>query len=315
MVRRYIDELESGLINENEVMHDDEISLYNLWEKLRDGWRIVVGGLVVGVAGAVVVLMLQQPVYEAVVVIQVGQVGQVGQVKVVSQPVEPPVQAVERMRTPVFQRRVAEALKDQNWLMAIARGGVGNPKELSMQVVKGTAGPEQTPLIECRAQGVSKEAAQRKAEMVVDQLVKAHAELARPVLAHMQAEMATRRERLAVVERELLALTKLVDVASVKDDRFTQLALMTSLRTEKEAEKFSLAQGIMALQTVLELPPTRAIEEAFVPETPVSPKRSLLFALGIVGGLFVGALLVFCRDAWLRSKERAIQATKEQRGK
>ena len=30
-------------MNENEMMQDDEISLFDLWEKLRDGWRYVVG--------------------------------------------------------------------------------------------------------------------------------------------------------------------------------------------------------------------------------------------------------------------------------
>lgn len=31
-------------MNENEMAQDDEISLFDLWEKLREGWHYVVGG-------------------------------------------------------------------------------------------------------------------------------------------------------------------------------------------------------------------------------------------------------------------------------
>ena len=62
-------------MNENEMMQDDEISLFDLWEKLREGWLAVVGGAVLGIAGAVLAIFLIPPKYEAVAVVQVGQVG------------------------------------------------------------------------------------------------------------------------------------------------------------------------------------------------------------------------------------------------
>ncbi len=78
-------------MNENEMVLEDEISLFDLWEKLRDGWRYVMGGAVIGLAGAGAALMVLPPKYEAVAVVQVGQVGQVGQAA--SLPVEPARQA------------------------------------------------------------------------------------------------------------------------------------------------------------------------------------------------------------------------------
>ena len=306
-------------MNENEVMQGDEISLFDLWEKLRDGWKAVVGGLVLGIAGAVSGIVLIPPKYEAVAVIQVGQVGQValvdlggqvGQVAVGGQPVEPPVQAVERMKTAAFQRKVAEALNDQEWLGEIARSATGSTNLLWMQVIKGTVG-SQIPLIEVRAGGDSPEAAKRKVESAVAELVKAHAELAQPALARMLADLAINREKLASAERDLATLTKLVEAAGIKDDRFTQLALMTSLRIQKEAETFGQRQMIMALETALGAPATqsaRAIEAVFVPEKPVSPKRSLLLALGAVGGLLAGVLWVFVADT--RRRAKAARATR-----
>ncbi|HRD87441.1 MAG TPA: Wzz/FepE/Etk N-terminal domain-containing protein, partial [Accumulibacter sp.] len=66
-------------MNENATMQDGEISLFDLWEKLRDGWYYVVGGTVLGLAGAGTLILQSPPSYEAVAMVQVGQVGQVGQ--------------------------------------------------------------------------------------------------------------------------------------------------------------------------------------------------------------------------------------------
>ena len=45
-------------MNENEMVRDDEISLFDLWEKLREGWLVVVGGTVLGIVGAVLAIFL-----------------------------------------------------------------------------------------------------------------------------------------------------------------------------------------------------------------------------------------------------------------
>jgi uncharacterized protein involved in exopolysaccharide biosynthesis len=101
-------------MKENEMLQDDEISLFDLWEKLHDGWRYVVGGMVLGLTGAGTALIVLPPKYEAVAVEQVGQVelpGQPGQA--VNVPVELATQVVERMKTPAFQLKGAEASENQ----------------------------------------------------------------------------------------------------------------------------------------------------------------------------------------------------------
>lgn len=293
-------------MNENEVLQEDEISLFDLWETLQNAWKTVVGVTALGIAGALGAIFIISPKYEAVAVVQVGQVGQVGQVKVTGLPVEAPILAVERMKTPAFQRRVAEALGDQQWLEEISQSNSGVTKELVLQVIKATTGPDQVPLIELRASGLSQQVAQKRAEAAVSQLIKAHADLAQPALARMRADLAISREKLSGAERDLEVLDKLVATASVKDDRFTQLALITSLRIQKEAEKFSQRQMIMALETALEAPATQSaktIEAVFVSDKPVSPKKALLLALGLVGGLLVGVMWVFFADAWRRARQ------------
>ncbi len=207
------------------------------------------------------------------------------------------------MKTPAFQRRVAEALGDQKWLDEVAH--IGATKDLTLQVIKATVGADQVPLIELRVSGDSSEAALKKTEAAIAHLVKIHGELPKPALNRMRTDLAITREKLTSAERDLEALNKLVAAAGIQDDRFTQLALMTSLRIQKESETFNQRQMIMALETALDAPATqaaKAIEDVFISDKPVSPKKALLLALGLIGGLLVGVLAVFFVDAWRRAK-------------
>jgi LPS O-antigen subunit length determinant protein (WzzB/FepE family) len=299
-------------MNEMQLVEDDETSLFDLWRRLREGWKVVLGMTALGIAAALSAIFMIPPKYEAVAVVQVGvvgqisQIGQAGQIKVNGVPVETPIQTVERVKTPAFQSRVAEVLGDQQWLGDIVQSNSGQTKDLALQVIKATTGPDQVPLIELRASSSTRETAQKKAEAVIGQLSKVHAELAQPAVARMRADLAISREKLASAERDLESLTKLGSSASVKDDRFTQLALVTSLRIQKEADTFNQRQMILALETALAAPatqPVKAIEPVFVADRPVSPKKTLLLALGLVGGLLVGVMWVFVADAWKRARE------------
>lgn len=299
-------------MNENEMLQDDEISLFDLWEKLRDGWHYVVGGTVLGLAGAVLAIFLIPPKFEAVAVVQIAQVGQIsyaqlGQLMIFpSLNVEPATQAVERMKTPAFQTTVAQSLGNQVWLDDLQRSASATAKYISLQPIKATSAQGASSLIELKANGASSEDAKKIADASVKELAKRHSELAKPILEKMHSDLKIAKEKLVSAERELEGINKLVASAGVKDDRFTQLSLMTGLRVQKESELFAQRQAIVALETALSAPATqatKAIEEIFVTDKPVSPKKTLLLALGLIGGLLAGVVAVFFVDAWRRAKE------------
>lgn len=285
-------------MNENEMQQEDEISLFDLWETLRDGWKSVAGGAALGLAGAVVTIILLAPKYEAVAVVQVGQVGQVGQAAPLQ--VEAPSQAIERLKSSSFQLSVAEDLGDQEWKELLLSSSAATTRHLAVQVMK------TTPVIELKASASSPEQAKSIAEATIKGLARKQDEIARPMIDKMKADLSITKEKLASAEKELEILSKMAMSAVVKNERFTQLSLITSLRVQKEAEVFGLRQTIMAYETALMPPatqPAKALEAVYVASKPVSPKKPLLIALGLVGGLLAGVMWVFVANAWRRARK------------
>lgn len=286
-------------MNRNEMVQDDGISLFDLCEKLRSGWYFVVGGTVLGLVGAGWAIVDSPPKYEAAAIVLVG--------KVAGGVIEQPTQSIERMKTPSFQMAVAEKLGSKAWIEDLLGSSSATSKYFSLQLVKGSVVAGALPLIELKATGESADTAKKIAEAVILELAIRQAEIAKSSIDKIRLDMSISQEKLVSAEKELEGLSKLMANVGVKDDRFTQLSLIASLRVQKEAEVFGLRQVIMALETSLMPPatqPAKAIEAVFGVDKPVSPKKTLLLTLGLVGGLLVGILSVFFVDALRRAKER-----------
>ena len=113
------------------------------------------------------------------------------------------------------------------------------------------------------------------------------------------------KEKLSRSEAEMDNLEKMVSGKAIKDERFSQYILMTTVRLQKEADVFSQRQTILIIETALIPPATqsaKAIEAVYASDRPISPKKGLLLMLGAIGGLMAGVLSVFIGDAWRRRK-------------
>jgi hypothetical protein len=286
-------------MNENEMLQEDEISLFDLWEKLREGWLAVVGGATLGIAGAVLAIFLIPPKYEAVAVVEVGQIGLIQRVLTFGdnqpnarlrpvQPVESPVQAIERMRTAAFLERVFER--------------AGAHGQLAVQVIKATA-TEASPLIELKVAGSSPEHLARIGESAVIELVQSEEPLARPWIELIHGEIRLAEERIARVDKDVSDSWKLVLEGASKSNRAGDAALLAAIKERQQQDLSVYRQTIAVAQAALAATrPAHAIEPFSVGGVPVSPKRNLLFALGTIGGLLAGVIWVFVSDAWRRAR-------------
>jgi hypothetical protein len=284
-------------MNENEKLQDDEISLFDFWEKLLDGWRYLVGGTLLGLVGAGMALMVLPTKYEAVTTLQVARIAGVA--------VEEPVVVIERFKSPAFLLEVAKQVGNES-LDKVLRGSSMVVSEVgSLVAVKGSS------LLQLTTKGASPEAARKLNEVVLQGLIKRHEFLGLSLKAKISSDVRLNQEKISVVERELgevafaLGVAQQNTKAMVRDVQFAPLSLLTSQQIQKQAELFALRQQLAALELSLLPPamqPTQPLEETYIPEVPVSPKKGRLLAFGLIGGLLAGVLAVFFVDVWRRVK-------------
>lgn len=279
-------------MRETDDFVEDEVSLFDLWGMLRGGWRLVFGSVVLGVLGAVAAIAFIAPQFEAVALLQTGTVS--------GSMIEEPTTALERLRSPSFLREIAVEVGDSAWVDQIDAGVQG--RTLVAKIQKATPS-----MIEVRVVTGSPDSSKKIAELSTARLIKRQTELASRVVAKVEFDISVLKEKLGKSESDLTALSKAIDPTNVKNDTFSQLSLLTSLRMQRESDSFALRQSIYALENSLLPPltqPARVLEDIFVSNKPVFPKKGVLLAMGLVAGLLVGVMLVFVSGAWRLARAR-----------
>ena len=279
-------------MRETDDFVEDEVSLFDLWGMLRGGWRLVFGSVVLGVLGAVAAIAFIAPQFEAVALLQTGTVS--------GSMIEEPTTALERLRSPSFLREIAVEVGDSAWVDQIDAGVQG--RTLVAKIQKATPS-----MIEVRVVTGSPDSSKKIAELSTARLIRRQTELASRVVAKVEFDISVLKEKLGKSESDLTALSKAIDPTNVKNDTFSQLSLLISLRMQRESDSFALRQSIYALENSLLPPltqPARVLEDIFVSNKPVFPKKGVLLAMGLVAGLLVGVMLVFVSGAWRLARAR-----------
>ena len=279
-------------MRETDDFVEDEVSLFDLWGMLRGGWRLVFGSVVLGVLGAVAAIAFIAPQFEAVALLQTGTVS--------GSMIEEPTTALERLRSPSFLREIAVEVGDSAWVDQIDAGVQG--RTLVAKIQKATPS-----MIEVRVVTGSPDSSKKIAELSTARLIRRQTELASRVVAKVEFDISVLKEKLGKSESDLTVLSKAIDPTNVKNDTFSQLLLLTSLRMQRESDSFALRQSIYALENSLLPPltqPARVLEDIFVSNKPVFPKKGVLLAMGLVAGLLVGVMLVFVSGAWRLARAR-----------
>ncbi len=279
-------------MRETDDFVEDEVSLFDLWGMLRGGWRLVFGSVVLGVLGAVAAIAFIAPQFEAVALLQTGTVS--------GSMIEEPTTALERLRSPSFLREIAVEVGDSAWVDQIDAGVQG--RTLVAKIQKATPS-----MIEVRVVTGSPDSSKKIAELSTARLIRRQTELASRVVAKVEFDISVLKEKLGKSESDLTVLSKAIDPTNVKNDTFSQLSLLTSLRMQRESDSFALRQSIYALENSLLPPltqPARVLEDIFVSNKPVFPKKGVLLAMGLVAGLLVGVMLVFVSGAWRLARAR-----------
>lgn len=276
---------------------DDGLNLWELLDVVKSGWHWFVGGAAFGLAGAVGFVLVVPAQYEASAIIQPATVGMAGTSGVTSTKgveVESVAQTLERLKLATFY---SEAL-----LKACDVNAQVNARQVLATAIKPTL-IKGNSLIQISYRAESSAVAEACVGAVTEQLNKAQAKIAEPIIETLQEQRKLTKQQLDEAERFQAQVEKRALTMDPSDAKFSQAMLLLNAALSKREEASKLRKLYMDQSMQLTEPltqPAKLFEPIYAAERAVFPKKTLAALSGLVGGLAMGGVLLFVRRSWLR---------------
>lgn len=267
---------------------DDEISFRNILSFLRAAYKTILAFGMLGLLFSVVYLSLTPKKYEAIAQITMAQIGSSGinnigggnnNINPLGVNVEEPALLVSRLASPTsFPSSVTEICGYQDRSDA----GLMLSKSIVLTVPKGL-----NSVIELKAFGRTSEAAKACALAVFELIKLTQSQIIAPYIEEAKIKLADDEERLARA-KDFVA----------KADKSGSVMGAAYLSTRDEIRY--LLDEITALKNVVtsnQNRSTRLLAPVYVGEMPISPKKRMVFAFGLMVGLLFGLLISLARQA------------------
>lgn len=267
---------------------EDEISLWDILDFLKDGWRWLAGGLLLGLACTVVYLVATPKIYEATAILQPATVGLSTTTTTTTMKgaeVEPVAQTLERLKLPTFYTDELVKACGASSIQALA-------SSISASQVKGNS------LIQVAYRAPSVASAEACVNAVIAQLIKSQTAVAAPLIKTLEEQLGLTQRQLNEAEGFQSQLEKRAVATS---DSASLLVLALSKR-ENVVRLQKLVGEQKVLLSVPVTQPMQLLEPVYAPERPVLPKKLPALAGGLFGGLVFGGLAFFVRRSWLGRK-------------
>lgn len=269
----------------NELQNDDELSIWDVVNFLKEGWRWLAGGLLLGLACAIGFLLVTPEKYEAQALFQGA--------KVLGSDLEATQQLIERLKFPTFytpdQLKACDIPAD-NPAVVLA-------KRINPVLLKGTN------ILQVTYQARSSEMAVQCLDAVMDRVIDSQNKQSSAALESAKRQLQETKSQLAEVERIQSVLDKRsMGSLDAADAKFSQTVLLMSASLSKKDQIATLRKSILEQMASIEPPATRPaglIEPIYAPDVAVFPKRLPALVGGLFGGLVLGGLVFFVRRSWL----------------
>lgn len=272
----------------NELQNNDEISIWDIVNFLKEGWRWLAGGVLAGAVGAVGFIVLSPAQYEATAIIQPATVGMPATTTTTTTTkgaeVEPVVQTLERLKLPTFY---SEALIEA----CRAPSAVSLASSVKASQVKGNS------LIQVSFRADTVAAATACVNAVVERLATSQATLAAPMIKTLEEQVAIIRQQLNEAEAFQAQLEKRT-VASPNDVSLLMLNALSKREEVARLQKLLTDQKVQLSAPLTQ--PLQLLEPVYAPDRAVFPKKLPTLAGGLLGGLVFGGLVFFVRRSGLR---------------
>ncbi len=265
---------------------EGEISLIDILRFLKGAHKTILLFGVVGLAIATAYLAITPKQYEATAQIAMAQIGTANNnnLNPLRINIEEPSLLIARMTQPTsFTPQVISSCGMEE----SANSGAVLSKSIKLAPPKGVAN-----VVELRTFGKSPEAALGCAQAIFDLIKNTQAQIVAPYIEEAKIKLKDDEERLAKA-KDLVA----------KADKSGSAMGAAYLSTRDEIR--FLLDEITSLKNVVtsnQNRATRLIAPIYASDIPVAPKKRIVLAAGLFGGLFAGLLLALARLMWARLK-------------
>jgi len=285
---------ENAALATREDQFYDQLSLLDLVAFIRRNLGTLIGGALIGAALGLALAFILPAKWEANALIRVGQLGFVG---IVANPIEPPLQLVDRIKNTSFQNDVLRSL-------GVDTGEDDSDAKLFRDTLKVKL--EKSELINLTLRGMSPDEAKLNMSAVVNELKAIHLRMSVPTTHRWHQELALIESELkhAKTEAEQLAKSLGAGAALLNDRNFPQAALLSNILIAREGELRSFRDRKLMLEEQLSPERTFATDvlgRVHVSTDPVFPKKPLFAVAGLVMGLLLGVLLSTLKSIGSRS--------------
>ena len=277
------------------IQNDDEIDLFEQLSQFLSVWRWWVSGAILGGLLGLAAAFLIPPKYQAQGIVRLAQAAQLGggqeEAKILSSPVESMGEAIARSQTFAFKGDVVNRLIAQKLLPQEQRDIWTNTlldSAISMRPTKDAVLlKDNTSLLEIKATARNKDLVKGMVEALAQTLAEHHQSMVNERTALLKKSLEQNRTVLLLMEKRYGSA-----INYLKQANMIEVSAYASMR-----------QRTLALEAALQPPATRPTElmvAVAASDRPVSPKKALLLAAGLVAGGFIGAALGMGLPAWRR---------------
>jgi uncharacterized protein involved in exopolysaccharide biosynthesis len=262
---------------------DDEISLWDIIEIIRESWRLI-ATLSIGSAAIALGLCLVWPKqYEARGLVKVAKIGNLqaalNGAATPSAPVESNAVVIQRLKSQAFQSRLLKLV-----------GG-----DVSLEASE----PQGSGLVEIVARGASVDAATNAVTASVQMIAQEHTQVVESSQKSLMRSLESTKQELG---RTSEILKTMVNQSAKLARQDSSLALMIGqMQSALISQQNELNERLLRLEFAMSpvnAVPTGLLEAVAGSDQPVVPETHLVTVLAFLAGGFMGILAAFLRHAW-----------------
>lgn len=285
-------------MNEQNYVADDEISLLDIYEFLKDGWLTIAATTVLGGAIGVGTAFVLPEKFLASATIQ--------PTRVLGNDVESIAVLAEKMRLPTYYSQ-------QSFTACDVADSTNPAQTLATALNPNVARNSAFVSVSFKSTNINTSIACLNA--VLADVKQNQNESAERQIALATATINKEKEQLKIAEDFVSSVSQKTLTFNFKDTQFSASQLLFGMLQSKQNEITNLKSSIQRTELLLSEPQTKSASfttPIYSPSQKVEPKRSLIAVISVLAGGFIGLMLLVLRRAVKHIKQSSIKSAQPQ---